>query len=155
MNCSLPGSSVHGIFQARILGWVAISFSRGSSQSRDRWNQSRDLVPAWQADSFFFFFSGWFFTTEPPGKPRGWDTKSLKAQTAKWLQLQKLLWAAVHVYPDPESLQRYYSDSIFFQVSLTSRTHVLLGQLAVLRHTGKKTMHLIRDLSQLTYMTVA
>ena len=29
MDCSLPGSSVHGIFQARILGWVAISFSRG------------------------------------------------------------------------------------------------------------------------------
>ena len=32
MNCS---SSVHGIFQARILGWVAISFSRGSAQPRD------------------------------------------------------------------------------------------------------------------------
>ena len=31
MNCSLPGSSVHGIFQARILAWVANSFSRGSS----------------------------------------------------------------------------------------------------------------------------
>ena len=35
MDSSLPGSSVHGIFQARILEWVAISFSRGSSQSRD------------------------------------------------------------------------------------------------------------------------
>ena len=32
MVCSLPGSSVHGILQARILEWVAISFSRGSSQ---------------------------------------------------------------------------------------------------------------------------
>ena len=31
MNCSLPGSSVHGIFQARILEWVAISFSRKTS----------------------------------------------------------------------------------------------------------------------------
>ena len=31
MDCSPPGSSVHGIFQARILEWVAISFSRGSS----------------------------------------------------------------------------------------------------------------------------
>ena len=30
-DCSLPGSSVHGIFQARILEWVAISFFRGSS----------------------------------------------------------------------------------------------------------------------------
>ena len=31
MDCSLPGSSVHGILQARILEWVAISYSRGSS----------------------------------------------------------------------------------------------------------------------------
>ena len=31
MDCSLPGSSVHGIFQARVLEWVAISFSKGSS----------------------------------------------------------------------------------------------------------------------------
>ena len=35
MNCSPPGSSVHGISQARGLEWVAISFSRGSSQPRD------------------------------------------------------------------------------------------------------------------------
>ena len=38
VECSPPGSSVHGIFQARILEWVAISFSRGSSQPRD-WTQ--------------------------------------------------------------------------------------------------------------------
>ena len=36
MDCSLPGSSVQGIYQARVLEWVAISFSRGSSQSRDQ-----------------------------------------------------------------------------------------------------------------------
>ena len=36
MNCSLPESSVHGIFQARVLEWVAISFSRVSSRPRDR-----------------------------------------------------------------------------------------------------------------------
>ena len=36
VDCSPPGSSVHEIFQARILEWVAISFSKGSSQSRDR-----------------------------------------------------------------------------------------------------------------------
>jgi len=35
MDCSLPGSSVHGIFQARTLEWVAISSTRGSSQPRD------------------------------------------------------------------------------------------------------------------------
>ena len=36
VDCSLPGSSVHGILQARILEWVAISFSRRSSRPRDR-----------------------------------------------------------------------------------------------------------------------
>ena len=36
VDCSLPGSSVHGILQARILEWAAISFSRGSSRPRDR-----------------------------------------------------------------------------------------------------------------------
>ena len=36
MDCKLSGSSVHGIFQARVLEWVAIAFSRGSSQPRDR-----------------------------------------------------------------------------------------------------------------------
>ena len=36
VDCSLPGSSVHAIFQARILEWVAVSFSRGSSQLRDQ-----------------------------------------------------------------------------------------------------------------------
>ena len=41
IDCSLPGSSVHGIFQARVLEWVAISFSRGSSWSRDRTQVSR------------------------------------------------------------------------------------------------------------------
>ena len=36
VDCSTPGSSVHGILQARILEWVAISFSRGSPWPRDR-----------------------------------------------------------------------------------------------------------------------
>ena len=35
MDCSPPGSSVHGISQARVLEWIAVSFSRGSSQPRD------------------------------------------------------------------------------------------------------------------------
>ena len=50
-DCSLPGSSVHGILQARVPEWLAIPFSRGSSQPRS---------PALQADSL---------PCEPPGKP--------------------------------------------------------------------------------------
>ena len=43
MDCSPPGSSVHGIFQARILEWVAISFSRGFSWPRD-WTQASSVA---------------------------------------------------------------------------------------------------------------
>ena len=46
MNCSLPGSSVQGISQTRILEWVAISFSRGSSRPRDG-----TYLLHWQVDS--------------------------------------------------------------------------------------------------------
>ena len=50
MDCSLPGSSVHGISQARILEWVAISFSRGSSWPR---NQTHDSYIGRWIFSFF------------------------------------------------------------------------------------------------------
>ena len=60
VDYSPPGSSVHGILQARILEWVAISSSRGSSQPRIRTHLSR--------------VSGigrWVFTTEPPRESPG------------------------------------------------------------------------------------
>ena len=41
MDCSLSGSSVYGIFQARVLEWIAISFSRGSSCPRNQTQVSR------------------------------------------------------------------------------------------------------------------
>ena len=53
VDCRPPGSSIHGILQARILEWVAISFSRGSSWPRDRTQVSHK-----QAD---------VLTSEPPG----------------------------------------------------------------------------------------
>jgi len=43
MDRSLPGSSVHGIFQAIVLEWIAISFSKGSSQPRD-WTRVSHIV---------------------------------------------------------------------------------------------------------------
>ena len=50
VNCSPPGSPVHGISQARILEWAAISFSRGSSWSRD---QTQVSCTSCIADGFF------------------------------------------------------------------------------------------------------
>ena len=54
-DCSLPGSSVHGILQARIPEWVAIPFSSGSSQHKD-----------W---TLVFYIAGRFFTVWVAGKP--------------------------------------------------------------------------------------
>ena len=54
MDCSLPDSSVCGILQARILVWVAISFSRGSSRPRDRTCVS--YISCTGRRIFFFFF---------------------------------------------------------------------------------------------------
>ena len=64
MDCSLPGSSVHGILRARIPEWVAIPFSRGSSQPRD-W--------AWVS-----YIAGRFYTV--------WVTKTaiLTSQLVSW-----------------------------------------------------------------------
>ena len=44
IDCSLPGSSIHGIFQARILEWVAISFSRAIRWGRDEKENLSSLV---------------------------------------------------------------------------------------------------------------
>ena len=54
-DCRLPGSSVHGILQARIVEWAAISFSGVSSQPRDQTQVS--------------YIASGFFTTEPGESP--------------------------------------------------------------------------------------
>ena len=80
MDCSPPGSSVNVILQARILEWVAISFSSGSSQSRD-WI----WVSCKQADSL---------PSEPPEKPYIlWNLGKLIAQIcAGWRRMMSRKW---------------------------------------------------------------
>ena len=56
MNCSLPGSSVYGFLQANILEWVAISFSRGSSQPK---NQTHFSCISCIASGFFTNWATW------------------------------------------------------------------------------------------------
>ena len=58
MDCSPPGSSVHGILQARILEWIAMPSFRGSS-----WTRNRTCV------SCISCIVGGFFPVEPPGRP--------------------------------------------------------------------------------------
>ena len=70
MDHRLPGSSVHGILQARTLEWFAISFSRGSSQPRDQTRVS--------------CIAGRFFTNEPPGTPTSFYYSILKFLRASY-----------------------------------------------------------------------
>ena len=67
MDCSPPGSSVHGMLQARALEWVAMPSSRGSSRPRDQ-----------TCGSCGSYIAGEFFTTEPPGEAQKENTIFLK-----------------------------------------------------------------------------
>ena len=60
MDCSPPGSSVHGVFQARILEWVAIPFSRGSSWPRDLLHFRQILYLLSYQGSPLFYTYPWF-----------------------------------------------------------------------------------------------
>ena len=85
MGCSLSGSSVHGILQARILEWVAISFSGGTSWPRDQTRIS--VSPALAASSL---------PLAPPGKPyhcsfsrmyQGSGHRMIRASSMEWMPL--------------------------------------------------------------------
>ena len=68
MDCSPPGSSAHGILQARILKWIAVPSSRGPSGPRD----PTQVLLLWQAGSL---------PLAPPGKPQPYSRPAeLEAQ---------------------------------------------------------------------------
>ena len=81
MDCSLSGSSNHGILQARILEWVAMPSSRGSSRPRDRTCVSCSSCTA-----------GRFFTAKPLGKPSDAPFSSVQSLSHVWLF--ETLWTA-------------------------------------------------------------
>ena len=94
MDCSLPDSSVHGIFQARILKWVAIPFSRGSSWPRHRIRFSHI------AGRLFTVWVGMSHEKYPGSYANGIDTVDMDFHWA-WLPcplihiLSPCTWAAV------------------------------------------------------------
>ena len=78
LDCSPPASSVHGIFQARILEWFAIPFSRGFS-----WPRNRTRITC---------IVGRFFTVEPLGSPS-------TQERAELLQAEKAYTQCIHSGP--------------------------------------------------------
>ena len=84
--CSLPGSSVHGILQARILEWVAVPFSRGSSRPRDRTPVSYiSCIGRWVTSPAL---GGGFFSPSATGEVKKAGQKAQKSTT----QLCKFAW---------------------------------------------------------------
>ena len=105
MEGSPSGPSVHGILQARILEWVAVPSSRGSSQPRD-WTRS----PTLQADSL---------SSKPPGKPKNTGIGSLSllqgifpSQESNWglLHSRQILYHLSH----QGSYSSFYRDTCYF-----------------------------------------
>ena len=101
MDCSPPGSSVHGILQARILEWVAIPFSRASSQPRD---------PTWVT-----CIAGRFFTI--------WATREVSFEEL----IASLIWCAIHsveVRPVPQAARHTDEQHVaVFKCCLESQCH--------------------------------
>ena len=96
MDCSPPGFSVPGILQARILVWIAIPFSKESSQPRDQAQVSH--------------IAGGFLPAEPQGKPKNTGMGSLSL----------LQW----IFPIQESIQRLlHFRQILYQLSYKGSLH--------------------------------
>ena len=103
MGCSPPGCSVQGILQARIPEWVAISFSRGSSQPRDRTQVSS-------------IAGRFFFPVEPQGKAKNTGVGSLSL-------LQR-------IFPTQESnLGLQHCRQILYQLSYQGSHQLQIGQM--------------------------
>ena len=81
MDCSLPGPSIHGVYQARILEPVAISFSR---------------APFQESNSRLLHLAGRFLTTEPPGMPHtgtllSHEKNKIMPLAATWMDLEIII----------------------------------------------------------------
>ena len=124
MDFSLRGSSVHGILQAKILEWVAMPSSRGSSRPRD-----------WTQFSFISCIAGGFFTTEP------WESWSTVHAVAKNLPAKQETWFWSLGWEDPLEKEMAAHSSIFpWEIPWTEEPGMTL-QLNCHHHHLKPTFH--------------
>ena len=121
MDCSPPGSSIHGIFQARILGWVAISFSRGaisfsrgSSWPRD-WTQVSRIAGRHFTDWPWIFYRIKMFSQDQAQYRAGLSKYLLNDWTNPFGQLDRLRLREEWFIPDLElesNAQGKYSEKL-------------------------------------------
>ena len=88
-DCSPPGSTVHGILQARILEWVVISFSRGSSQPRN-WTQgfytTGRFFTNWASSLFCFKSLSCSYSLQNRATPETELESRVKVRTVKFME---------------------------------------------------------------------
>ena len=106
MDCSPPGSSVHGILQARILDWIAISFSRGSSPPRD-WT--------WVSCTASRLFTSWA-TRETHASTE--DTASSLTQAHRLLLLLFLWLSSLKKTKQKQTFSLYFSSTVVTFISI-------------------------------------
>ena len=112
LGCSQPGSSVHRISQTRILEWVAISFSRVSSQPRDRTCLS--VSPALQANSL------------PPYHQGGQVSHSERPKTLKYVFFSQHLVERIDWLLLPVSLFVQYLSETFCRIRILCKKSIVL-----------------------------
>ena len=129
MDCSLPGSSLHGILQARVLEWVAISSSRGSSQPRDQTRVSH--IPGIKVFSNkLVVFIRWpkycsfSFSISP-------SNEYLKLEDLNWFDLLAVQGALKSLLQHHSSKASILWPSAFFMVQL-SNLHMTTGKIIAL-----------------------
>ena len=115
MDCSLPGSSVHGILQSRILEWVAMSSSRGSSQPRD---QTQVSCIAGRFFTIWATRKSWSWPTGSqipgPGGDRYVSTHISVSRIVTWLFLTISGWACnLHMNQGISKISIHYFPSSF------------------------------------------
>ena len=150
MDCNLSGSSIHGIFQARVLAWIAISFSRGSSWPRNRTRVSRI------AGGFFTVWATWEVDIWSNGCD-SWTIKNSEHQRIYafklwcWKRLLKVPWTArrsnqsilKEINPEYSSegltvkLKLKYFDHLMQRANLLEKT-LMLGKIEGRRSRGRQ-----------------
>ena len=131
VDCSLPSSFVHGISQARILEWIAIAFSRGSSWPRDptqascigKWilyHCTTRKAPTWPAAAAAKLLQSCLTLCDPiDGSPPGSPVPGiLQARTLEWIAIS-------------------FSNALKWKVKVKSLSHVLLFKTPPLRNLGR------------------
>ena len=126
--CNPMNYTVHGILQARILEWVAIPFSRGSSQPRDQ-----TQVSALQVDSL---------PAEPQGKPKNTGVDAYVLSRFSCIQLFVTPWTVAHQAP----LSMVFSRQEYWSGSLSLLQRIFLAQ-----ESNWGILHCRQILYQLSY----